>query len=131
MVLQGDLSGGVRFLENAIRYHDSTGCPNSGRLVRLMLAQVYIEMISAKTRPPFLVLLKHFPFLIGVKFTGWNAALKNLLTTQKVLLGDGGFYGASVEANLGILYKLAKRERRHKNILRRLGPELNALARRR
>ena len=52
MVLQGDLSGGVRFLESAIRYHEVTGCPS--RLVRLMLAQVYIEMLSAKTNPRIL-----------------------------------------------------------------------------
>jgi hypothetical protein len=108
MVLQGDLSGGVRFLESAIRHREQTGSPS--KLVRLMLAQIYIEMLAAKSKPPIPVLLRNLPFLIGVKFTGWNKALQNLLETQKSLLGDGGFYGASAEANLGILYKVAKQE---------------------
>jgi hypothetical protein len=109
MVLQGDFSGGVRFLESAIRHREQTGSPS--KLVRPMLAQIYIEMLAAKSKPPISVLLRNLPFLINVKLTGWNKALQNLLETQKSLLGDGGFYGASAEANLGILYKLGKREK--------------------
>jgi class 3 adenylate cyclase len=74
MVLQGDLSGGVRFLESAIRHREQTGSPS--KLVRLMLAQIYIEMLAAKSKPPIPVLLRNLPFLIGVKFTGWNKALQ-------------------------------------------------------
>jgi hypothetical protein len=38
------------------------------------------------------------------------------LETQKSLLGDGGFYGASAEANLGILYKVAKQENAQRHL---------------
>lgn len=110
MVLQGDFSGGVRFLESAIKYHDTTGSPNSGRLTRLMLAQIYIELLAPKSKPPLPVLLKHLPFLIVTKFRGWNRAVQILLDAQKSFLGDGGFYWASVDTHLGILYKMARRE---------------------
>ena len=110
MVLQGDFSGGVRFLENAIKYHDQTGSPSVGNLTRLMLAQIYIELLAPKAKPPLSLLLKHLPFLIGVKLTGWKKAVQLLLETRKRLYGDGGFYRASVDTNLGILYKIAKRE---------------------
>jgi hypothetical protein len=108
MVLQGDFSGGIRFLESSIKHCEQTGSPR--KVVGLMLAQIHIELLAPKSRPPLPVLLRHLPFLVGVRLMGWNKAVQTLVETQKSLLGDGGFYGASVNANLGILYKIAKRE---------------------
>jgi len=50
MVLQGDFSGGVKFLQRSIE-HQSSLQNNTGRdLSRTYLAEIYIELLAPKQR---------------------------------------------------------------------------------
>jgi hypothetical protein len=110
MVLQGDLAGGVRFLERSIEYHTRVE-DNPGRdFSRMLLAEIYIELLAPKKKAPISVVLKNLPFLIKTALTGRKTAMTLLLEARKNLIfSEVGYHRARIDADLAILYKIAKR----------------------
>jgi class 3 adenylate cyclase len=110
MVLQGDLSGGSRFIEWAIKRHDQAGNVIGRDFSRIFLAEIYIEFLAPKEKAPLSVIVKHLPFLIATALTGWKKAEKMLLQAREnPMFSSVSHHRARIDANLGILYKIAKR----------------------
>jgi hypothetical protein len=110
MVAEGDFSGGASFLERSIE-HQSMVENNAGRdLSRVTLAEIYIELLAPKRRASILVALKNLPFLIKTAVNGRKKATALLLDARKnPMFSEVGYHRARIDADLAILYQLAKR----------------------
>ena len=65
-VLQGDIGGGIRFLEDAISRREKEGYQFMADWYRLNLCEVYLQIISGNEKPPLAILLKNLPILLKV-----------------------------------------------------------------
>jgi class 3 adenylate cyclase/tetratricopeptide (TPR) repeat protein len=110
MVLEGDFSGGVRFLERSIEDQSELETNTNRDFSRVLLAEIYIELLAPKRKAPILVVLKNLPFLIKTALTGRRKATALLLDARKnPMFSEVGYHRARIDADLAILYKLAKR----------------------
>jgi hypothetical protein len=110
MLLEGDFSGGVRFLERSIEYQSKFENNTHRDFSRILLAEIYIELLAPKKKAPILVVLKNLPFLIKTALTGRKKATALLLEARKnSMFSEVGYHRARIDADLAILYKLAKR----------------------
>ena len=120
-VLEGDFSGGIRFLEELLRRNEVAKIAWR-HLARLYRAETYIELLAPKQMPPFRVLLKNMPLAITA-FTGRKRAIELLLQAQQNVMfrGDSHFL-ARIDADLGLLYKLGKQQERAREHLQKARP---------
>jgi class 3 adenylate cyclase/tetratricopeptide (TPR) repeat protein len=110
MVMQGDIAGGIRFLEEAIERADQTGDAAGRCLTRLNLAEVYIGLLSRRGRPRLPTLARNFTAIVGAMLKGRKKAEKLLLDVRNSDLYPGiCLHRARIEANLGLLHQLARR----------------------
>jgi tetratricopeptide (TPR) repeat protein len=110
MVLEGDFAGGVRFIEAAIRRNEHEGSPYGRDLARIYLAEIHLEFLAPRQKPPLTVLLANLPFLIRTSLTRRRRALELLMQARDNPLFAGASYiRARIDADLGLLHKLAKR----------------------
>jgi class 3 adenylate cyclase len=109
MVLQGDFSGGVRFLESSIKEHERTGNTFGRDFSRIILAEIYLEFLAPKAKPALSIIIRHLPFLISTALTGRRKAMKLLLAARSnTRFSSSGYLCARIDTNLGILCRLAK-----------------------
>jgi hypothetical protein len=110
MVLEGDFAGGVRFIEAAIRRNEHEGSPYGRDLARIYLAEIHLEFLAPRQKPPLTVLLANLPFLIRTSLTRRRRALELLMQARDNPLFAGASYiRARMDADLGLLHKLSKR----------------------
>jgi tetratricopeptide (TPR) repeat protein len=110
--LQGDMKGGVQFLEQLIKHNQEIGFVVGTDTTRLLLAELYILLLQSKELPAFAVIRKNLRFLIVTKLSGWNKALALVLATRdNVMFAETSYWRARTETNLGVLYSMKKRYR--------------------
>ncbi|MGA2129032.1 MAG: hypothetical protein ABSG76_23115, partial [Xanthobacteraceae bacterium] len=129
MVMAGDISGGVKFLEETIDHYDRAGDATGRCMSRILLSEIYIGFLSRRGRPHLPTLAWNFAFVVGALLVGWKTAEKLLLEVRNSQMYPGvSLYRARAEADLGILYLLAKRKDKGGEYLRRarrMAEELN------
>jgi class 3 adenylate cyclase len=110
MVLEGNFTGGVRFIEAAIQRSEHEGSPVGRDFASILLAEVYLEFLAPKQRPSPSVMLKNLPFLIRTVLSGRQRALELLMRARDnpSFAGDN-YFRARIDADLGILHKIARR----------------------
>jgi hypothetical protein len=109
MVLRGDFAGGVRFIETAIQRNEREGSPIGRDFASIYLAEIYLEFLAPRQKPPIMVLLKNLPFLIRTGLTGRRRTLELLMRARdNPLFAGATYYRARIDADLGLLHKLAK-----------------------
>jgi class 3 adenylate cyclase/tetratricopeptide (TPR) repeat protein len=119
MVLEGDFSGGVRFLERSIEDQSKFEANTSRDFSRILLAEIYIGLLVPKTRAPILIVLRNLPFLVKTSLTGRKRAIALLLEARlNPMFSEVGYHRARIDADLAILYKLAKRTHEADNYFR-------------
>jgi len=119
MVLEGDFSGGVRFLERSIEHQSKFETNTNRDFSRILLAEIYIELLAPKRRAPILVVLRNLPFLVKASLTGRKTAIALLLEARlNPMFSEVGYHRARIDADLAILYKLAKRTHEADNYFR-------------
>jgi hypothetical protein len=110
MVLEGDFAGGVRFIEAAIQRNELEGSPLGRDFARIFLAETYLEFLAPKQKPPPSVMLKNLPFLIRTVLTGKRRALELLMQARdNPSFAGATYFRARIDADLGILHKVANR----------------------
>jgi hypothetical protein len=67
------MTDGIRLIEGAILRCDKEGYRDMADWSRLYLAEVYLEIIAGREKPPFLTLLKNLPILLKVMVTAPSA----------------------------------------------------------
>ena len=123
MALQGDMAGGVRYLERLIEHNKEIGFVVGTDMARFLIAELYIMILQSKELPPFAVIRKNLRFLVATKIAGWNKALGLLLATRdNPMFAENSYWRARTEADLGILYLMKKRYAEANDCLRRAHP---------
>jgi hypothetical protein len=109
-VMQGDLAGGVRSLEELLKYNQEIGFVVGRDMVRLLIAEIYIMLLQSKKLPPLAVLWKNLGFILVTMFSGWNKALAlSLATRSNPIFAETSYWRARTETDLGVLYLMKKR----------------------
>lgn len=123
MALQGDMAGGVRFLEQLIERNQEIGFVVGRDVARLILAEFYSVILESTRLPPFPVIRKNLWFLIVTKLSGWNKALALVLAARdNVMFAETSHWRARTETDLGVLYLMKKRYAEANECLQRARP---------
>lgn len=106
-VLAGRISKGIRLLENSIAGYNERGDLLYATFTGLSLAQIYIEMLTSRTRPPLSVVLQNLGTVLGVQLSGVRRVEVLLEQIGRVpILDQRGVVQARVDAYFGFLHKL-------------------------
>ena len=62
LVVHGDVSVGIRWMEASILRRENEGYRTAADWFRMFLCEIYLEIISGKEKPSANVLARHFPF---------------------------------------------------------------------
>jgi hypothetical protein len=87
LVLQGNLAAGIRQLKRSIAEQQSKGYQNAADWARMILCDVYLEILEAKELPPLKVLLRNFATIIHIKLF----ALQEINQMMEVALSNSQF----------------------------------------
>jgi hypothetical protein len=69
LVLSGRVSEGIKFLESAIAARDADGFRSMAAWNRITLAEIYLEILTARERPPMHIIVKNlWTFLASMLF---------------------------------------------------------------
>jgi class 3 adenylate cyclase len=109
-VLQGSISEGICFLEEGILKREREGYPGMSEWYRLLLGEVYLQIIGGDERLPFLSMIKNLPTLLKVSVTASShirAMMAHILENPH-FNREGHFVGRA-QMILGLLYKIKKK----------------------
>jgi hypothetical protein len=109
-VLHGDIANGLRILEETIVRRENEGYQSSADWCRVIVAEVYLEIIAGKEKPRFVVLLKNLPILLKVMLTA-PSRIPDLIThaVNNAQFEPNGPLAGKSEMILGLLYKAKKK----------------------
>ena len=68
-VLEGNISGGIRHLQDAIAQRESEGYRTAADWYRFLLSEVYLQIIEHNEKLPFVEFVKNVPILIKVSLS--------------------------------------------------------------
>jgi hypothetical protein len=110
-ILQGNIRAGIQFLEEAILRREKEGYRFIADWYRLLLCEVYLQIIGGKEKLSVTNLLKNLPILITVKATATSRirALTTHVLNNPQFEAAGYFVGRAQMA-LGLLYKVKKKQ---------------------
>jgi class 3 adenylate cyclase/tetratricopeptide (TPR) repeat protein len=108
-VLAGRIGRGIGLLESAITAYDGRGDILYATLTRIPLAEIYLEMLTSRARPPVSVILRNLRMVLRVKFSGVRR-IKALLEQagRAPHLHECGASRARINMNIGLVHKLKK-----------------------
>jgi class 3 adenylate cyclase/tetratricopeptide (TPR) repeat protein len=107
MARQGGLRAGVAYIEDCVRRRDEEGDRVFADWTRLILAEVYLEFLAPKERPPLSALLRNLPFILYVRLRGTRRALALLDRVLKnEQFSERGFVCARAHLAIGLVHKI-------------------------
>jgi hypothetical protein len=130
LVMRGEFGSGIRKIDAYIAERDHDGYQAAADWGRIYLAEIYLELLAGKERPPLHVLLRNIIFLVlSLPFAARRAL--DLLERAKAndQFSRTGILAARIEYNLGLLNRIKKRPdlaRNHLTGARRIAEPLNA-----
>jgi hypothetical protein len=109
IVLAGRLSDGIRAIRQRIAQLDAAEDRGNATWTRIILAEIYMEILSGKQKPPALVILKNIWTIGNTLLFGHRRATALLAeaATYKQMNGRGMFF-VRIEFNLGLLSAMKK-----------------------
>jgi class 3 adenylate cyclase len=108
-VLTGRLKDGVALLKRAIVASDEDGDWSNACWIRIILAEIYIEILTTRQKVALGVLLKNFGSILRGKLFGARLARALLKEAdQDPQLHDHGTIRARIDMDLGLLHKITK-----------------------
>ena len=110
LVLRGQISGGILWMEQSISRREREGYRAAADWYRMFMCEMYLEIISGKERPSAKVLVPNILTLAGVMFTAEKriCALVGRVR-QNSQFNSSGHYVGRCEMILGLLYKTKKK----------------------
>jgi hypothetical protein len=106
LILQGRIAKGIRWLKRGILEREKEGFQTRAEWLRILLCQVYLEIIEGNEKPPFSVLVRNLPTLLWVKILGPSRVRAIMNRVRPLFLthtGPDSFFVASCEMILGLL----------------------------
>jgi hypothetical protein len=110
-IFQGNIADGIHLIDDTILKREKEGIQDAADLARLILAEVYLQIIEGKETPPFAVLIRNVPILLMVMITA-SARIQALMTRvlRNPHFDPAGYHAGHAQMILGRLYK-TKRKR--------------------
>ena len=110
LVLHGEISQGIRWMEQAILRRDNEGYRRVADWYRMFLCEVYLEIISGSEKPPAKVLARNILTLVTVMFSVQKriCALVERVR-QSPQFDPNGYHIGRCEMILGLLCKAKKK----------------------
>ncbi len=68
-ILEGNMAEGIHIIEELISRRDKEGYRGNANWIRLILAEVYLEIIAGSEKPRLTILLKNLPILLKIMIT--------------------------------------------------------------
>jgi hypothetical protein len=117
-VLAGKINKRIRLLESAIEAADARGDRNFASWNRLILADVYLEMLASRTMPPLSVILKNLNAIVSLRMSGARR-IKALLEQagNNPQVDERGTIRAHINMNIGLVHKIEKAPDRARQFL--------------
>ena len=106
----GRISEGVGVIKRQIALSDTVGDKTRAAWGRIILAEIYIEILSGKEKPSVALLLKNFRTILGAMTSGVRRAqalLKQAAATK--MLSEEGVFVARINFDLGMLATMNKK----------------------
>jgi class 3 adenylate cyclase/tetratricopeptide (TPR) repeat protein len=110
-VLNGDIGRGIRVIESVIATARRDGWRAAEDWAKLILCEVYLEVMFSKDKPPLSLLLRNIPTLVKILFVG-RSSIESLVSQVRSnpQFDVNGHHIGRAEMILGLLYK-GKRNR--------------------
>ena len=110
LVIDGRIAEGIQLIERSIETADAVGDCGIGFWNRIFLAEIYIELLSSRQRPPLRIVLKNLGAIVGAKLFGLGRARRLLDRASRFQqLHERGVIRARINMNLGLIYKMKGR----------------------
>ena len=108
-VLRGNIALGIRFIKEAILQREKEGYRFPADWYRLLLAEVYLQVIAGNEKLPTPSLLRNLPVLLKVIVTA-PSHIRALIThaLQNPHFDPAGHHVGRAKMTLGLLYKTKK-----------------------
>jgi class 3 adenylate cyclase len=110
-ILQGNLRGGLRLIEEAILRREKEGSRFMADWSRLGLAEIYLQMIAGNEKPPPLpILIRNLPTVLRVMITAHSRIpdlLKRVMANPQ--FDPAGHHIGRAQMVLGLFYKVKKK----------------------
>ena len=109
-VLQGRISDGIRLLEEGILKREQEFYRGTSDWYRILLSEVYLQIIGGKEKPPFLSIMKNLPILLNVMVTA-SSRIRKLIAhvLENPNFDPQGHFVGHAQMILGLLYKIKKK----------------------
>ncbi len=109
-IFRGNISNGIRLLEEAILSREKEGYRDCADWYRAFLCEVYLQIIAGNEKPPFRTLLKNLAILLKVMLTA-SSRIRALMTRvlENPHFDPAGNGVGHVQMILGLLYKAKKK----------------------
>jgi class 3 adenylate cyclase/tetratricopeptide (TPR) repeat protein len=110
-ILQGNMSEGIHIIEQAILKRENEGYRAAADWYRLVLCEVYLQIIAGNEKLPFPVLLRNLPIILKVIATA-SSRIRILVACvlENPTIDPEGSYVGLANMILGLLYKIKKRD---------------------
>jgi tetratricopeptide (TPR) repeat protein len=109
-VLAGRIDRGIRLLENAISAYDARGEILYATIYKFSLAEIYLEMLTSRARPPISAIVRNLGMIFRVKFSGVRRTEALLEQASRAPhLHECGSTRARINMDFGLLRKLQKK----------------------
>jgi hypothetical protein len=110
LAMLGQVSEVIRMIEKEIAQADATGDQTRAAMSRIILAEVYIQILSGKEKPRVMVLFRNFWTVTGALIFGASRARRLLRQAAAVKkLSERGVFVARINYDLGVLSAMNKR----------------------
>jgi hypothetical protein len=109
-ILHGNIADGIHWIEKAISRCHEEGTRDFADWYRLSLAEVYLQIIAGKEKPPLSTLLRNLPMLLKVMATAtWRVPALATEALKNPHFHPEGFHTGRANMILGLFYKIKKK----------------------
>jgi peptide/nickel transport system ATP-binding protein len=110
-VLQGDIGAGIHFIEEAILRREKDGYRRMAHGCRIILCEIYLNIIGGYQALPLPTLLRNLPILLKVRVTASSRIRSTMTLMLEELQGDpvSGYHFGHLKLIQGLLYKTKKK----------------------
>jgi class 3 adenylate cyclase len=110
LAMQGKIGAGIRWMEQAILKREREGYRTAADWYRMLLCDIYLEIISGNARPSAKIIARNILPLAAVMFTA-KKRISSLVerVRQNPQFDPNGLHIGRCEMTLGLLYKARKK----------------------
>jgi class 3 adenylate cyclase/tetratricopeptide (TPR) repeat protein len=109
-IFKGHIAEGIRTIESAIATREAEGFSFGADWARLNLAEVYLQIVAGREKPPLKVLLNNLPIILKVTLTASGrivVLMSHVLRNPR--FDPNGHFAGRAKMILGLLYKAKKK----------------------